>query len=61
MVPMTRALGTSAATIRTAPFLLVGLDAHEGVVGRGYQFSGPEGHGSSDRVAGSGVRGGVAV
>ena len=38
MVPMTYALGTSAATVRTAPLLLVDLDTHEGVVGRAYQF-----------------------
>ena len=38
MVPMTHALGTSAATVRTAPMLLVDLDTHEGVTGRAYQF-----------------------
>jgi mandelate racemase len=38
MVPMRYALGTSAATVRTAPLLLVDLDTHEGVTGRAYQF-----------------------
>ena len=38
MVPMSRALGTSAVTVRTAPLLLVDLDTHEGVVGHAYQF-----------------------
>jgi len=38
MVPMTHALGTSAATVRAAPLLLVDLDTHEGVTGRAYQF-----------------------
>ncbi len=38
MVPMTYALGTSAATVRTAPLLLVDLETHEGVTGRAYQF-----------------------
>ncbi len=38
MVPMTYALGTSAATVRTAPLLLIDLDTHEGVTGRAYQF-----------------------
>ena len=37
-VPMTYALGTSAATVRAAPLLLVDLDTHEGVTGRAYQF-----------------------
>lgn len=38
MVPMTFVLGTSAATVRTAPLLLVDLETHEGVTGRAYQF-----------------------
>ena len=38
LVPMTFALGTSAATVRDAPFLLVDLDTHEGITGRAYQF-----------------------
>jgi mandelate racemase len=38
MVPMRYALGTSAATVRTAPLLLVDLDTHEGVTGCAYQF-----------------------
>ena len=38
MVPMTYALGTSAATVRVAPLLLLDLETHEGVTGRGYQF-----------------------
>jgi len=38
MVPMRYALGTSAATVRTAPLLLVDLDTHEGVTGHAYQF-----------------------
>ena len=37
-VPMRFALGTSAATVREAPLLLVDLETHEGVTGRGYQF-----------------------
>jgi len=40
MVPMTYALGTSAATVRTAPLLLIDLDTNEGVTGRiGENFS----------------------
>ncbi|HEY6360962.1 MAG TPA: enolase C-terminal domain-like protein [Vicinamibacterales bacterium] len=35
---MTYTLGTSAATIRTAPLLLVDLATHEGATGRTYQF-----------------------
>ena len=35
---MTYALGTSAATVRDAPFLLVDLETHEGVTGHAYQF-----------------------
>ena len=38
MVPMTYALGTSAATMQAAPLLLVDLETHEGVVGHAYQF-----------------------
>ena len=38
MVPMTYALGTSAATVRSAPMLLLDLVAAEGVTGRAYQF-----------------------
>lgn len=38
MVPMTYALGTSAATVRSAPLLLVDLETNEGVTGRAYQF-----------------------
>src|SRR4051812_39595204 len=37
-VPMTYALGTSAATVRAAPLLLVDLETHEGLTGRAYQF-----------------------
>jgi mandelate racemase len=37
-VPMTYALGTSAATVRDAPLLLVDLETHEGVTGHSYQF-----------------------
>jgi mandelate racemase len=38
MAPMRYALGTSAATVRTAPLLLVDLITEEGVVGHAYQF-----------------------
>jgi mandelate racemase len=38
MAPMRYALGTSAATVREAPLLLVGLDTNEGVTGHAYQF-----------------------
>src|ERR1700688_4338723 len=37
-VPMTYALGTSRATITTAPLLLIDLDTEEGVAGRAYLF-----------------------
>src|SRR5690349_4753761 len=37
-VPMTYALGTSRATITTAPLLLIDLDTEEGVTGRAYLF-----------------------
>lgn len=37
-VPMTYTLGTSAATVREAPLLLVGLETEEGVTGHAYQF-----------------------
>ena len=37
-VPMTRPLGTSAQTIRTAPLLLIDLETEEGVTGRSYLF-----------------------
>jgi mandelate racemase len=37
-VPMNYALGTSAATVRAAPLLLVDLETHEGITGRAYQF-----------------------
>src|SRR5688500_14673780 len=37
-VPMTFALGTSAATIRSAPLLLIDVDTEEGVTGRTYLF-----------------------
>ncbi len=37
-VPMTYALGTSAATVRSAPMLLLDLATHEGLTGRAYQF-----------------------
>jgi mandelate racemase len=38
MVPMRYALGTSAATVRTAPLLLVDLETNEGLVGHAFQF-----------------------
>jgi mandelate racemase len=38
LVPMRYALGTSAATVRRAPLLLVDLETREGVAGRAYQF-----------------------
>ncbi len=38
MVPMRFALGTSAATVRTAPMLLLDLETHEGLTGHAYQF-----------------------
>jgi mandelate racemase len=37
-VPMKLPLGTSAATIRSAPLLLVDLETEEGVTGRSYLF-----------------------
>jgi mandelate racemase len=37
-VPMRFALGTSAATLRAAPLLLVDLDTEEGITGRTYLF-----------------------
>jgi mandelate racemase len=37
-VPMIYALGTSAATVRAAPLLLVDLDTEEGVTGRTWLF-----------------------
>ena len=38
LLPMRYALGTSAATVREAPLLLLELETHEGVTGRAYQF-----------------------
>jgi mandelate racemase len=37
-VPMTYPLGTSAATVRKAPLLLVDLETEEGITGRTYLF-----------------------
>jgi mandelate racemase len=37
-VPMTFPLGTSAATVRAAPLLLVDLETEEGITGHAYQF-----------------------
>lgn len=37
-IPMTYALGTSAATVRAAPLLLVDLETEEGVIGHAYLF-----------------------
>jgi mandelate racemase len=37
-VPMRFPLGTSAATVREAPLLLIDLDTNEGVTGRAYLF-----------------------
>jgi mandelate racemase len=37
-VPMTFALGTSAATVRKAPLILVDLETEEGITGRTYLF-----------------------
>lgn len=37
-VPMARPLGTSAATMRVAPLLLIDLETEEGVTGRSYLF-----------------------
>lgn len=38
LVPLRIALGTSAATVREAPLLLVDLETEEGIVGRSYLF-----------------------
>ena len=38
LVPMTYALGTSAARVTEAPLLLIDLDTKEGVTGRTYLF-----------------------
>ena len=38
-VPLTFALGTSAATVREAPLLLADLQTEEGIVGRSYVFA----------------------
>lgn len=37
-VPMVRPLGTSAATVNAAPFLLIDLETDQGVTGRSYLF-----------------------
>lgn len=37
-VPMARPLGTSAATVRAAPLLLIDLETEQGVTGRAYLF-----------------------
>jgi mandelate racemase len=37
-VPMTHVLGTSQATIRAAPLILIDLETEEGVTGRAYLF-----------------------
>jgi mandelate racemase len=37
-VPMARPLGTSAATVRAAPLLLIDLETEEGVTGHAYLF-----------------------
>ena len=37
-VPMKHALGTSPATIRAAPLLLIDVETEEGVTGRAYLF-----------------------
>ena len=37
-IPMTYALGTSAATVRAAPLLLVDFETKEGITGRSYLF-----------------------
>lgn len=39
LVPLKRPLGTSAATVREAPLLLVDLSTSDGVVGRSYVFA----------------------
>jgi len=38
LVPMNFALGTSAATVRDAPLLLLDLETHQGITGHAYQF-----------------------
>ena len=38
LVPMTYALGTSAARVTEAPLLLIDLDTEEGITGRSYLF-----------------------
>jgi mandelate racemase len=38
LVPMNFALGTSAATVRDAPLLLLDLQTHQGITGHAYQF-----------------------
>jgi len=38
-VPMRHVLGTSAATVRAAPLLLVDVDTEQGIVGRTYTFA----------------------
>ena len=38
LVPMNFALGTSAATVRNAPLLLLDLETHQGITGHAYQF-----------------------
>ena len=37
-VPMTRPLGTSAQTMRTAPILLIDVETEEGATGHAYLF-----------------------
>ena len=37
-VPMRFALGTSAATVREAPLLLIDVETEEGITGRSYLF-----------------------
>ena len=36
--PMTYVLGTSAASVRAAPLMLLDLETNEGIIGRAYQF-----------------------
>jgi hypothetical protein len=38
-IPMARPLGTSARTMRTAPFLLIDLETHEGITGSRTSFA----------------------
>src|SRR4051812_23748397 len=38
LVPMTYALGTSAARVTEAPLLLIDLETDEGIIGRSYLF-----------------------